>query len=406
MSRCRPCSWTRAAAERRQPGPRSCESETLSRAQELVDGVSDLSVLVGAGSLPRRVDIGALERRQREYRPAPHRRLVGHRREDRGEAGVVADRSERRYRCLSHERVVVEAGQVSKASDGAGFGTGSLSARPGGGLDDGRMRIVEKVDDRWVDPVSGDLECRDPYRMIAVAECHRQLVVAESLQSSERSNGGDPDDRRGVVERGRGCVEIAGMSGHSGGASSISCGGAAHARMLVACPPSSVRITDRGRTAQERIPRDRSRNKNPEIEGVGVSHIVIHDGADAVTQYEQFDDMAAAIAYVEELRNRDGVESARLFELQEVAFEMKAYFKVELDGQAPAAEVIGSAEVVATAPDPEMVFETTSEPIEAVATKTSSSSDGDEDADEDADPSDEPRLTSTGGEARRGLFGR
>ena len=135
-----------------------------------------------------------------------------------------------------------------------------------------------------------------------------------------------------------------------------------------------------------------------------MSHIVIHDDASGVTHYDQFTDLASAINHVEALRNHDGVDRARLFELQEVAYEMKAYFKVELGtpelkAGEPVVETVAPPEILPTAAETEMVFETASEPIEASASISTL-------IDDPLDAFDEPRLTGAGGDGRRGLFGR
>ncbi len=61
-----------------------------------------------------------------------------------------------------------------------------------------------------------------------------------------------------------------------------------------------------------------------------MSHIVIHDDRERMTQYRQFDELEAAVTYLEELRNTSGIENARLFALEEVKFEVKQYFKIEV----------------------------------------------------------------------------
>lgn len=159
-----------------------------------------------------------------------------------------------------------------------------------------------------------------------------------------------------------------------------------------------------------------------------MSHIVIHDDAKGVTQYQQFGELEKAIALVERLRNDEGVDNARLYELDEVVFEMKPYFKVEIGGVCSpevAVETVGPPEILPTAFETDMVFETASAPIEAVATVSSSDdlADGDVGDDGVADGggadggvadggvadgggADESLLAKTGGEARRGLFGR
>ena len=139
-----------------------------------------------------------------------------------------------------------------------------------------------------------------------------------------------------------------------------------------------------------------------------MSYIVIHDDSNGVSQFRQVESIDSAAEFVERLRNREGVMTARIFDLVPVAFEMKPYFKVELgeaESTTPAApaepgpveriEVPDEPEVLPTASDADVVFETLTEPIETIASVSS--------AEPVADS--EPSLSGAG-ETRRGLFGR
>ncbi len=145
-----------------------------------------------------------------------------------------------------------------------------------------------------------------------------------------------------------------------------------------------------------------------------MTHIVIHDDLDAVTQYRRFDEQGDAVAYLEELRNTSGVDDAKLFTLDEVKFEVKQYFKVEvLDSMhssiddpvpAPVVESLQKPEVLPTAEDVTYVEAAMQEPIEATATEATESEMppppvGFEDPIEGAVP-------SGANDGRRGLFGR
>lgn len=46
--------------------------------------------------------------------------------------------------------------------------------------------------------------------------------------------------------------------------------------------------------------------------------------------YNQFETLDAAVGFVEQLRNERDVSNARIFALEEVKFEMRPYYKVEL----------------------------------------------------------------------------
>ena len=72
-------------------------------------------------------------------------------------------------------------------------------------------------------------------------------------------------------------------------------------------------------------------------EGTALSHMVIFHTRDGQTGYEEVDELHDAVQLVESLRNRRGVEQARIFEMEEVPFDFRPYFRVELgDEPAPA----------------------------------------------------------------------
>ena len=68
-----------------------------------------------------------------------------------------------------------------------------------------------------------------------------------------------------------------------------------------------------------------------------MSHMVIYRGIDGKPGYHQTDDIHDAIGFVEQMRNEEGVEHARIFRLEEVVFEYRPYYRVEIAqaGQGP-----------------------------------------------------------------------
>ena len=80
-----------------------------------------------------------------------------------------------------------------------------------------------------------------------------------------------------------------------------------------------------------------------------MSHMVIFQTPDGNPGYNQFETVDESIGFVEKLRNEQNVLNARIFKLEELKFEFKPYFRVQLAmlnaGDAPAA-----APVVAPAP--------------------------------------------------------
>ena len=61
-----------------------------------------------------------------------------------------------------------------------------------------------------------------------------------------------------------------------------------------------------------------------------MSHMVIFRGADGKAGYHQADALDEAVRFVERVRNEEGVDAAHIFRLQEVPFEFRQYFRVEL----------------------------------------------------------------------------
>lgn len=63
-----------------------------------------------------------------------------------------------------------------------------------------------------------------------------------------------------------------------------------------------------------------------------MSHMVIFRGAEGKAGYHQADDLEGAIRFVERVRNEDGVEQARIFRMEEVGFEFRPYYRVQVEG--------------------------------------------------------------------------
>jgi hypothetical protein len=145
------------------------------------------------------------------------------------------------------------------------------------------------------------------------------------------------------------------------------------------------------------------------LEGVRiVSHMVIYRGSDGKPGYHQVDDIHDAVSFVEEMRNNDGVDHARIFRLEEVTFEFKPYYRVEIGNGSSIAE---TADTDADADDSGEDDEESSvvEIVEPDEDSDSGDSDqsangsSDDEVAEDLDAIDDEDSSSG---ARRGLFGR
>jgi hypothetical protein len=89
--------------------------------------------------------------------------------------------------------------------------------------------------------------------------------------------------------------------------------------------------------------------------------MVIFQTPDGNPGYNQFETVDESIGFVEKLRNEQNVLNARIFKLEELKFEFKPYFRVQLamlnSGDAPAAAPVAAAPapvapVAAPAPAP------------------------------------------------------
>jgi len=137
--------------------------------------------------------------------------------------------------------------------------------------------------------------------------------------------------------------------------------------------------------------------------------MVIFRGADGKPGYQQAEDIHDAVTFVEQMRNEDGVEHARIFRLEEVVFEYRPYFRVELGGLSGEPQLSGApTSPVAAVPmasvdhERDLTVDVTDDAVAAVH----------EEAFEVVEPApaglDElPDADAVAGNgARRGLFGR
>lgn len=98
-----------------------------------------------------------------------------------------------------------------------------------------------------------------------------------------------------------------------------------------------------------------------------MSHMVIYRGADGKPGYHQTDDIHDAVGFVEQMRNDEGVEHARIFRLEEVVFEYRPYYRVELSA-AGTPMVLSAPTAAPQLPEPEasgaIVMPTAPQPAE------------------------------------------
>jgi hypothetical protein len=150
--------------------------------------------------------------------------------------------------------------------------------------------------------------------------------------------------------------------------------------------------------------------------------MVIYRSADGKPAYYEVEDIHDAVAFVERLRNDQGVEHATIHRMEQVTFEYRPYFRVELRTgsnelpsgvTAPAAvsapaPTPAPAAVPAPAPAPAAVAPVFT-PAPVAAPAASAPAPAPADPAPTAAPSETPASSAEGDNgvgARRGLFGR
>ena len=63
-----------------------------------------------------------------------------------------------------------------------------------------------------------------------------------------------------------------------------------------------------------------------------MSYMVLYTGIDGRGAFDRCEELPEAVAEVERLRNEQSIEDAKIFRLEEVRFEIKQYFRVEIPG--------------------------------------------------------------------------
>ncbi len=135
-----------------------------------------------------------------------------------------------------------------------------------------------------------------------------------------------------------------------------------------------------------------------------MSHMVIYRGADGKPGYHQTDDIHEAIGFVEQMRNDDGVEHARIFRLEEVVFEYRPYYRVELSAAGMAPTVLGGPQP-AQLPEAEAAGPLNMTPPTPVGENGETIDLVDEVIDV-VDQYDDGQAKAEAGAAKKGLFGR
>lgn len=137
-----------------------------------------------------------------------------------------------------------------------------------------------------------------------------------------------------------------------------------------------------------------------------MGHIVVFEGADRGPAFHRCEDLADAVSFVEKLRNERGIDNVQIYRTEEVRFDFKPYYRVELGtGATSTSPALEASTTPTTTSVPTM---TPPPPISTMASPAESEEPtgfGDSGADTEGSSTEaDDDLSVTG--ARRGLFGR
>ena len=188
----------------------------------------------------------------------------------------------------------------------------------------------------------GQLAGTPAHSGLGIGERLLQRRPVERAGAGERAERRDPHHRVGIGPRRQGRSGVAavgrdrdrsyaiggGLSGHVGPPARISTARRA--------PSASI---EAGRGSLLSTPAARCRFSMQLIVGPkkepAVSYMVLYTGLDSSAAFERCEELAEAVAEVERLRNEQSIDGAQIYRLEEVKFEIKPYFRVELPERPP-----------------------------------------------------------------------
>jgi len=124
--------------------------------------------------------------------------------------------------------------------------------------------------------------------------------------------------------------------------------------------------------------------------------MVSYRGKDGKQNYHQTDEVSDAIQFVEHLRNDESVDHARIFKMEELSFEFRPYYRVELAATLPPPPPADDAPAESAWMAAQEEAAADVDPLAAAWTATERS--------EGAEPHQEAPVGA--GMGRKGLFGR
>src|SRR5215213_10311311 len=92
-----------------------------------------------------------------------------------------------------------------------------------------------------------------------------------------------------------------------------------------------------------------------------MSHMVIYLSADGQAGYQQVDDIGAAVAFVERIRNTQGIENSRIYRMEQVSYRFEPYYQVRLES----GELLGGPYAATSSSDSTGSWQATGAPVTA-----------------------------------------
>lgn len=352
--------------------------------QQVFCGLADLPVAVGAGPFEGLVDLGAVEGGEGEHGPTPDRGDVGGGGQDRVECVGVSDGAERCHCRLANQGVGVARHESAERLDGRDLWWFQLAEGPGRCLHHAVVGISEEGEQ--VEFISWDgAGCRHFDRSashcrVRIGGGNHDHVGVECAGTSHRTERGAPDPRIGIEQVGPDLCDIAEMAGDDHLA--LCCCGS----LLVAGAHDGSLQNDWFDRPSHNLKYWSPPSDWIQPKGVAVSHMVIFRTPEGKPGYQPAETVEDAVEVVERLRNDDGVENVRIFRLEELSFEYRPYYKVELAGAGQPGDAAAPSESFAPAlsgESPEVVAD--AEPV----TEPEPEPEGDSAQSTDAEASDE-----------------
>lgn len=181
---------------------------------EVFGGLTDLPVTVGERTFDRLVDLGALERRERQHGPAPDGRLIAAAGQDGRYAPFVADGPQGSDRGLAHQGDIGPGGELDESADDLVRHVFVLAARPRGMLEDHRVGVVQHTHEVVAGSQGCELDGSSTHAGLAVGERHHEVVVGEAAATRRGTQRQLSCGRVGVAQRrpsSRGVTPVTGL---------------------------------------------------------------------------------------------------------------------------------------------------------------------------------------------------